>query len=310
MSWHSGQVDSYDRFVGYSASHDAGNLIADYGGHSSVTSGGGASSGSVYVAGSNLRQVPNIPLEQYTLNVDPNPTIVRKKQEGRISLVQNVSLKYLKPPQPEQPGDITITQEPDVQAPAAPPLVVKQPAPAALQQQSIVIRERPPQPPQPIGPKHITIPGRVLPPPPRQVITERLAPQPAAAGDILIERWLGYGRRTRNVIFRPAAPLLAPARAEKNLLIEWEAADVDLRQEFKFLGVQEADPRSYLAQHGNSVVDSSRLPREAAQFAVPAGHVLGVDSNPNDVPTLRGAVQALRNVNLSCEGLSEYANQV
>jgi hypothetical protein len=253
--------------------------------------------------------VPNIPLEQYTLNIDDNPTIVRKKAEGRISLVQNVSLKFLKPPQPQQPGDITITQEPDVQAPAAEPKRITIPAPAPLQKESVIIRERPPQPPQPIGPKHITIPGKVLPPPPRQVITERLAPQPAGTGDMIIERWLGYAKRTRNVVFNQASPI-TPARAEKNILIEWEAGEVDLKQEFKFLGVEEADPSQYLSRYGQSVVEASRLPREVSQFATPAGQILAADSNPNDVPTLRGAIQALRNVDLSCNGLSEYASQV
>jgi hypothetical protein len=268
-----------------------------------------ASYGSTYIAGSNLRQVPNIPLEQYKLNVDPNPTVIRKKAEGRITLTQNVSLKFLKPLAPEQPGDITITQEPDVQAPAAPPLVIRQKPDEPINPQPVIVRERPPVPPTPIGPKQITIPGKVLPPPPRQVITERLAPQPAKPQDIIIERWLGYARRTRNVVFQPAAPIQA-AQGEKNVLIEWEAPDVDMRQEFKFLGVQEADPRSYASQYGHTVVDAARLPREAAQFATPAGAVLAVDSNPNEVPILRGAVQALRNVDLNCNGLSEYANQV
>ena len=272
---------------------------------------GGSSSGSVYVAGSNSRQNPNIPIEQYKLQVDPNPTVIRKKAEGRVTLTQNVSLKFLKPPAPEQPGDITITQEQDVQAPAAPPLVIRQPAPPApATPEPLIVRERPPQPPNPIGPKVITIPGRVLPPPPRQVITERLAPEPARPQDIIIERWLGYARRTRNVIFQAAAPIQLAGATEKNVLIEWDAPDVDMRQEFKFLGVQEADPRSYASQYGHTLVDASRLPREAAQFATPAGAVLAVDSNPNEIPILRGAVQALRNVDLNCNGLSEYANQV
>ena len=271
----------------------------------------GTSSGSVYVAGSNRNANPNIPLDQYKLQVDPNPTVIRKKAEGRVTQVQTVSLKFLKPPQPEQPGDITITQEADIQAPAAPPLVIKQPAPpAALAPAALIVRERPPEMPMPIPPKNIVIPGRVLPPPPRQVITERLAPQPAGPQDIIIERWLGYARRTRNVNFQPAPPAGPAPNVEKNVLIEWEAADVDLRQEFKFLGVQEADPRSYAQQFGTTLVDASRLPREAAQFTVPAGSVLGVDSNPNETPVLRGAVQALRNIDLNCHGLSEYANQV
>ena len=290
---------------------------SDYGRISPVSYGaptqsyGGSSSGSVYVAGSNSRINPNIPIDQYKLQVDPNPTVIRKKAEGRVTLTQNVSLKFLKPPAPEQPGDITITQEQDVQAPAAPPLIVKQPAPPApATPEPLIVRERPPQPPNPIGPKVITIPGRVLPPPPRQVITERLAPEPARPQDIIIERWLGYARRTRNVIFQAAAPIQLAGATEKNVLIEWDAPEVDMRQEFKFLGVQEADPRSYASQFGTTLVDASRLPREAAQFATPAGAVLAVDSNPNEIPILRGAVQALRNVDLNCNGLSEYANQV
>ena len=271
----------------------------------------GASSGSVYIAGSNRNATPNIPLDQYKLQVDPNPTIIRKKAEGRVTHVQNISLKYLKPPPPEQPGDITITQEADIQAPAAPPLVIRQPAPPAPSAPApLIVRERPPQPPNPIPPKHITIPGRVLPPPPRQVIVERPAAPPAGPQDIIIERWLGYPRRTRNVVFHPAPPAGPAPRVEKNILIEWEAPDVDLRQEFKFLGVHQADPRSYLSQYGNSLVDASRLPREAAHFTVPSGEILAADSHGNDVPTLRGALQALRLVDLNCHGLSEYASQL
>lgn len=55
--------------------------------------------------------------EEHKLNVDPNPTVIRKKPTERAKYTQNVSLKYLKPPPPPKPGDITIEQEPDVQVP-------------------------------------------------------------------------------------------------------------------------------------------------------------------------------------------------
>lgn len=61
--------------------------------------------------------VPSLPLDQYQLNVDPNPTVIRKKPAEKVKYTQQVSLKFLKPPPPEQPGDIIIKQEPDVQAP-------------------------------------------------------------------------------------------------------------------------------------------------------------------------------------------------
>ena len=76
----------------------------------------------------------HVPLEEFKLNIDPNPPVIRKKAAGKVELVQNVSVKFLQPPKPQQPGDITITQEPDVQAPPAPPLHITQRPPLPLDQ--------------------------------------------------------------------------------------------------------------------------------------------------------------------------------
>ena len=265
------------------------------------------SAGSTYIAGS--RQIPIIPVDQHQLNVDSNPVVIRKKPAARVQHIQNVSLKFLKPPAPQQPGDITITQEQDVQAPAAPPLHVTQKPPLPLTPAPIVVRERPPKPPTPIGPRNIVIPGKVIPPPPRKVIVERLPQMPAKPQDIIVERWLGYQRRTRNVNFIPAAPII-PAPAPKNVLIQWDAPDVDIRQAFHFLGVQTVDPISYAQQYGASLADASQLPREVSQFATPAGETLAVNSNSDMIPALTGAVASLRLINLACNGLSEYASQL
>ena len=197
------------------------------------------SSGSTYIPSS--RKIPNIPLDQHQLNVDPNPVMIKKKPTERIKYTQNISLRLLKPPTPPQPGDITITQEQDVQAPAAPPLHLTQKPTLPINPEPLIVRERPPKPPMPIGPKNIVITGRIIPPPPRQVIVERLPQLPPKPQEIFVERWLGYERRTRNVNFIPAAPIV-PASTPKNILIEWEQADVNINQNFTFLGVQEADP--------------------------------------------------------------------
>ena len=263
--------------------------------------------GSTYIPGS--RPIPIIPAEQHQLNVDPNPILIRKKPAARVQQIQNVSLKFLKPPAPQQPGDITIVQEPDVQAPPAAPLHITQKPPLPLTPAPILVRERPPKPPAPIAPRNIVIPGKVIPPPPRKVIVERLPQMPAKPQDIIVERWLGYQRRTRNVNFRPAAPLI-PAPAPKNVLIQWDSPDVDIRQAFHFLGVQTADPVAYAAQFGASLADASQLPREVAQFATPAGETLAVNSNSDMIPALTGAVASLRLINLACNGLSEYAPQI
>ena len=76
-----------------------------------------------------------LPLDQYQLNVDPNPEVIRKKPTEKVQYTQQISLKFLKPPPPEQPGDIVIKQEKDVQALPAPPLLVRQKPPAPLSTQ-------------------------------------------------------------------------------------------------------------------------------------------------------------------------------
>jgi len=197
------------------------------------------SSGSTYIPSSG--QIPNIPIDQHQLNVDPNPVMIRKKPKERVKYSQNISLRLLKPPPPPPAGDITITQEQDVQAPAAPPLHVTQKPPLPITPGPLIVRERPPKSPIPIEPRNIVIPGKMIAPPPRQVIVERLPQLPPKPQEIIVERWLGYPRRTRNVNFIPAAPIV-PASTAKNILIEWEQADVNINQNFTFLGVQEADP--------------------------------------------------------------------
>ena len=219
-----------------------------------------------------------------------------------------MSLKFLKPPAPQQPGDITIVQEQDVQAPAAPALHITQKPPLPATPAPILVRERPPKPPAPIAPRNIVIPGKVIPPPPRKVIVERLPQMPAKPQDIIVERWLGYQRRSRNVNFVPAAPII-PAPAPKNVLIQWDSPDVDVRQAYHFLGVQQADPVAYAAANP-ILADASQLPKEVAQFATPAGETLAVNSNSDMIPALTGAVSSLRLINLACNGLTEYAPQL
>jgi hypothetical protein len=215
----------------------------------------------------------------------------------------------LKPPLPSQPGDITIVQEADVQAPPAPPLHITQKPALPLTPAPLIVRERPPKPPAPIAPRNITIPGKVIPPPPRKVIVERLPQIPAKPQDIIVERWLGYQRRVRKVNFIPAAPIvLAPA--PKNVLIQWDSPDVDVRQAFHFLGVQIVDPVAYAATFGATLADASQLPREVAQFPTPPGETLAVNSNSDMIPALVGAVGSLNLINLACNGLSEYAPQL
>ena len=56
---------------------------------------------------------------------DDNMEVIRKKAD-KVEQVQNMFIKYLKPQPLAPPGDLIISQEPDVQLPAEPPLRITQ----------------------------------------------------------------------------------------------------------------------------------------------------------------------------------------
>jgi len=100
-----------------------------------------------------------IPLSEYPINADSNPEVVKLRYSGCVDRVQELTIKYLKPPKPQTPGPIVIKQEPNIPLPAAPPIIIRQVAENPLPPPPALIRERPPAPPEPIGPKTILIPG-------------------------------------------------------------------------------------------------------------------------------------------------------
>jgi len=253
------------------------------------------------VCSTTLVQDPN----QVRLNQDCNPTVIHKKPVQTVQQIQNVNLTLLKPPALPQPGDITVIQEPDRQLPPVPALhKVERPlSPPCLS--PVNLRERPPRVPQPIPAKHIHIPGKILSPPDRQVIVEKLPQQPSKPRDVNIERWLGYQRRTRNVVFKPAVPLI-PLPNPKNVIIQWSPPDVEVRKQYINAGVVRADPDNYCFN-----AESCQLKGEP--FNVPCGEVLAADHDQccnNVLPLLVGDVAALRGLDLNYHGLSEYADQI
>jgi len=129
-----------------------------------------------------------LPIDQYRLNVDPNPTVIVKKPKEKIQYRQEVHVKYLKPPTPK-PSELIIVQEPNRQLPPAPPLIVRQPAARQPTPEPIIIREAPPQIPEPTR-RVIHVPGKVVQAPARKVVVERLPCAPPKPQQVIIERWL------------------------------------------------------------------------------------------------------------------------
>lgn len=142
------------------------------------------------------------------------------------------------------------------------------------------------------------------------MVIERLAPIPSKPQSVVVERWLPYNDSIkRRVIFRAAPPdpvLIKP----RNVIVQWEAPNVNIRQEIKYLGVVRANPAEYVEKYGDSLKSSNDLPVIVNQIQTPEGITLAADHVAKKVYELEGDIEGLSYVDLEREGLSEYRNQL
>lgn len=249
----------------------------------------------------------DIPIEEYLINEDESPEIITRKITEEVEYVQELAIRYLRPPTPPAPGEIVITMEPNYTTDPAPPLIIRQQPARPTTPEPLIVREAPPPPPRPIGSKRITISGKRLPPPPRKVVIERLAPLPSKPQNVIIERWLPYGEVKRRVVFnKPTQPdpvVVAP----RNIIVQWEAPDVNVSKEIKYLGVVRANPAEYVEKYGETLV--SDLPDFVKEIPTPEEFgVLAADYKAKSLVELEGELEAFEFIDLDKEGLGEYRN--
>ena len=156
-------------------------------------------------------------------------------------------------------------------------------------------------------PKRITISGKRLSPPPRKVVIERLAPLPSKPQNVIVERWLPYGEVKRRVIFNKSTAVDAVVANPRNVIVQWEAPEVNIRQEMKYLGVIRANPVEYVQRYGAELKVSSALPQFVLDIKTPADvGVLAADYQAKALMELEGQLEGFAFVDLDKEGLSEY----
>jgi hypothetical protein len=247
-----------------------------------------------------------IPITQYVINEDANPEIITKRSNQTLDYVQELAIRYLRPPTPPAPGEIIIQQQTNLCTPPAPPLIIRQQPPRPATPEPLVIREAPPTAPAAVGRKVITISGKRLPPPPRKVIIERLAPLPAKPQSVIVERWLPYAQTKRRVIFQRTAQVDPVIVKPRNVIVQWEAPRVNIKREIKYLGVIRANPAEYVQRYGTTLKTAVDLPDYVVNIKTPEGLVLAANYKFNSIYELEGDLQALKLVDLDREGLTEY----
>jgi hypothetical protein len=255
-----------------------------------------------------LKWKGEIPIAQYAINEDLNPEVILKKTQQHLVYEQEVAVRYLRPPTPPPPGEIVIKQESNIPTPPAPPLVIRQVPPRPETPQPLIVREAPPKPPASIGQKVITISGKKLAPPPRKVVIERLAPLPSKPQAVMVERWLPYADRKRRVIFQKNQVSDPIVQKPKNVIVQWESPEVQVKTVFKDLGVIHADPNDYVSKYGASLLTYLQFPEpiKAYNLKAPSGATFAHDFKNASVLDLEGDIDALNLVNLDEHGLGEY----
>ena len=254
-----------------------------------------------------------IAISEYKINDDSNPEVIHKRI-NKVQYTQEVAVKYLNPPLPPKPGDLII-RESQSQVPPAPPVVIRQEGERASTPTPLVLRERPPRAPQPIPEQVVEVEGAPVAPPVRRVVVEKLSNLPPKPQNVIVERWLPYKQQKRRVVYERTCAAAPPN--PRNLIIEWEAPEVEVVKVCKDLGVVDADPEEYIRRYGNELKDASQLPSECQNSAQiddngnqVVRRVTAAESHQSDLPELEGEVEALRLVDLNRFGLQAYANQV
>ena len=151
---------------------------------------------------------------------------------------------------------------------------------------------------------------------PRRVILERLNNVPARPPNVIVEKWLPYQAQKRRVVYQRSASAHSRLMVPRNLIIEWEAPEIDVKSVCKDLGVINADPEEYVRKYGHELKKTHELPGcEELKSCIIHGNEKYWPSNNiarlSGIPELEGDVEALKLVeNMDQYGLAEYAGRI
>ena len=263
---------------------------------------------SLYQYENGINRKLNMSVTDYVLNSDwSNAEIIIKKpdQNFKLNYVQDIAIKYLKPPTPEL--EPIIIREEDQLATPEPPVIIRQVPKPPKTPEPIVIREAPPRPPA-AEKKVIIVPGKKKAAP-RKIIFEKYPELPTKPQPIIIEKWLPFENIKRKIILEKS-PEPGQDTKTKNVIFEYKKPDTKINKEMVCLGVTKANPNDYVQKYGSTLKSPDELPRflrdiRQPEFKPSSGSV----ALPNKI-RLEGDVHALKMIDLDKFGLSEYKSLV
>ena len=88
------------------------------------------------------------------------------------------------------------------------------------------------------------------------------------SGDIIIERWVPYGAASKRKTIVQRAAAAKGYTNPRNIIIQYEAAQVRVIRQFQRLGVTQENPQSYLQRYGAQLLDAQSLVQQARSAGV------------------------------------------
>ncbi|CAF1142679.1 unnamed protein product [Rotaria magnacalcarata] len=204
---------------------------------------------------------PNYPRDKDGYYIDPYP----QKQRGPPALEcqtkvyqQEVQVVYLKPPPPEPSGLLTVVEKRPRQPSPPPRKVIWCRSEPPQKPPPIYLRERIPEPPPPLAPRFCEVEVDPLPPPPPSYEKHTCA-YPTPPPDIIVERWLPYGRRPPRPIKVVRAPCPPPRKPLPNICIIHDASEARIEHTLEGPQIRCDDPNVYCRSHGSTLLDLEHL---------------------------------------------------
>ena len=212
----------------------------------------------------------------------------RAKKPEKAKSKEDLSLKYKNPNLPPKPGYLMDQKKPRLEKSKPKPTIKRARVEKPIDKleeieknDGIVIREGSPADsdhfPSEIIEIHMIC---ALPLPKIEPTPPILIPAPAQP-DYVEAQLLTLPPQTKSDFFiekKEAKPqveyVLSPPEIPKHVIIQWDRPDQEIKQEFKFLGVEQVDPLEYMSKYAKNLTPPDQLPNFVNAFEILPGEKL------------------------------------
>ena len=126
-----------------------------------------------------------------------------------------------------------------------------------------------------------------------------MPPLPPKPQSIIVEKWLPYPQSKRKVIYNKSNESDTKVSKPKNVIINWEISEPQIKKEIRYLGIVKTDPIEYFKRYKNTLKESNNLPSIVNEVPTPSGLILAADLKKNKIIKKTSSNKSTKFVNLN-----------